>query len=214
MDHVAVLASGGLDSCVLIADLARQAQVTPIHVSMGLVWEKSEVDALERYLKAVAQPGIRPLVTLRQPVDTLYGSHWSVTGKNVPALGTPDEDVYLPGRNILLLSVVGIWCSLNRVSTMAIGSLSCNPFADGTPEFFEAFSLVLGMGLNCPLELIAPYRGREKVDLIREFRNLPLELTLTCLTPIKGRHCGQCSKCGERIQAFRDAGVPDSTHYG
>lgn len=213
MERIAVLASGGLDSCVLIADLARSAEVTPIHVSMGLVWETAEVAALERFLAAISRPSIQPLVRLSMPVQSLYGSHWSVTGRGVPPLGTPDEDVYLPGRNVLLFSLVGIWCSLHNTSTMAIGSLSCNPFPDGTPEFFQTFPAAVGQGLNHPLKVIAPYRGREKIDLIRNFADLPLELSLTCLTPVNGGHCGRCSKCGERQQAFVDAGVKDPTVY-
>ncbi|MFO1004737.1 MAG: 7-cyano-7-deazaguanine synthase [Planctomycetaceae bacterium] len=213
MERIAVLASGGLDSCVLIADLARSAEVTPIHVSMGLVWEAAEVAALERFLAAVACPSIQPLVKLTMPVQSLYGSHWSVTGQGVPPLGTPDEDVYLPGRNVLLFSLVGIWCSLHNTSTMAIGSLSCNPFPDGTPEFFQNFPEAVGQGLNHPLKVIAPYRGKEKIELIRNFADLPLELSLTCLTPVNGGHCGQCSKCGERRQAFVDADVKDPTVY-
>jgi 7-cyano-7-deazaguanine synthase len=213
MDRIAVLASGGLDSCVLVADLARTAKVIPVHVSMGLVWELAEIAALERFLGAITQPNILPLVKLSMPIGTLYGQHWSVTGRNVPALGTPDEDVYLPGRNVLLFSVVGIWCSLNGVSTMAIGSLSCNPFPDGTPEFFDTFPGAVGRGLNHPLRAIAPYRGLEKIEVIRRFHELPLGLTLTCMTPVNGMHCGRCGKCGERIQAFREAKIDDPTEY-
>ncbi len=213
MDRIAVLASGGLDSCVLVADLARTAEVIPVHVSMGLVWEPDELAALERFLAAVAQPNIRSLVQLAQPVESLYGPHWSITGRDVPASGTPDLEVYLPGRNILLFSVVGIWCSLNGVSTMAIGSLSCNPFPDGTPEFFRTFPEAVGQGLNHPLRVLAPYRGLEKAELIRRFAGLPLELTLTCMTPVSGGHCGRCSKCGERQLAFREAGIVDPVIY-
>ncbi len=214
MDRIAVLASGGLDSCVLVADLARNAEVIPVHVSLGLVWEPDELAALERFLAAVAQPNIRPLVQLSMPVEALYGPHWSITGRHVPPAGSPDRDVYLPGRNILLFSVVGIWCSLNHVSTMAIGSLSCNPFPDGTPEFFRAFPDAVGQGLNHPMRVLAPYRNLEKVELIRRYAGLPLELTLTCMTPVNGGHCGQCHKCGERQQAFREAGIADPVIYG
>ncbi len=213
MDRIAVLTSGGLDSCALVAELARTAEVTPVHVSMGLLWEPDEVAALQRFLAAIALPHIRPLVQLSLPIGSLYGPHWSLTGCDVPPAGTPDEEVYLPGRNILLFSVVGIWCSLNRISTMAIGSLSCNPFPDGTPEFFSEFPAALGSGLNHSLRVVAPYRGLEKAELIRRFAGLPWELTLTCLTPVEGNHCGRCSKCGERKLAFRDAGVADPASY-
>ena len=36
MDRIAVLASGGLDSSVLVADKARDAEVYPIYVQWGL----------------------------------------------------------------------------------------------------------------------------------------------------------------------------------
>jgi 7-cyano-7-deazaguanine synthase len=207
MDRVAVLASGGLDSCVLVADLARTAEVTPVHVSMGLAWEEAEIAALERFLERVAQPNIRPLVRLSMPVQSVYGQHWSITGTGIPAADAPDRDVYLPGRNVLLLSLVGIWCSLQGIHTMAIGSLSLNPFPDGTPEFFEKFSAAVGMGLGHELLVLAPYRGRSKADLIREFRDLPLELTLTCMNPVSGQPCGRCNKCEERRAAFEAAGL-------
>ena len=31
---------------------------------------------------------------------------------------------------------------------------------------------------------------------------VPLELTLSCMNPQGGVHCGQCSKCRERRDAF------------
>jgi 7-cyano-7-deazaguanine synthase len=42
---------------------------------------------------------------------------------------------------------------------------------------------------------------------------VPLELTLSCMNPRNGVHCGQCSKCRERRDAFRDARVADPTSY-
>jgi 7-cyano-7-deazaguanine synthase in queuosine biosynthesis len=33
------------------------------------------------------------------------------------------------------------------------------------------------------------------------------------MNPQDGQHCGVCSKCRERIDAFREAGVADDTIY-
>src|SRR5436853_4639065 len=98
----AVLTSGGLDSAILVADLARSGvAVTPVYVRGGLYWEGPELDHLRRYLAALAptHPTLTPLVVLEQPLTDLYGPHWSLTGQGVPAAGTPDEAVYLPGPN-------------------------------------------------------------------------------------------------------------------
>jgi len=40
-----------------------------------------------------------------------------------------------------------------------------------------------------------------------------MELTLSCMQPSGGKHCGHCSKCRERIEGFRDAGIADPTAY-
>ena len=42
---------------------------------------------------------------------------------------------------------------------------------------------------------------------------VPLELTLSCMQPVDGLHCGRCSKCRERRDAFTEAGVDDPTPY-
>ena len=42
VERIAVLTSGGLDSCVLLADLARENTVYPIYVEFGLAWERAE----------------------------------------------------------------------------------------------------------------------------------------------------------------------------
>lgn len=217
MRRVAVLASGGLDSAVLLADLARDDTVFPIYVAAGLAWEAREQNALVTYLDAIASDNLQPLTILEMPSRGLYGSqHWSVTG-DAPGYEAPDEDVYIPGRNVLLIGVTAVWCALNAVDAIAIGSLDDNPFPDATPAFFNDYGRLLSGALDHPLEVIAPYRQQHKSQIIARFPDLPLQLTLTCMAPA-GRdgttlHCGNCNKCRERQEAFATAGVEDKTHY-
>jgi 7-cyano-7-deazaguanine synthase len=44
-------------------------------------------------------------------------------------------------------------------------------------------------------------------------RDLPLELTFSCIRPVRDQHCGDCNKCAERQLAFRNAGLADRTPY-
>ncbi len=213
MEKISVLASGGLDSSVLIAKLAVGAEVHPIYVRCGFAWEEVEIQFLQSFLDALLNPNVRSITILSAPTDVLYGDHWSVTGARVPAADEPDEHTYLPGRNILLISLAAIWGSTHGVSRIAIGSLGGNPFPDATPEFFESFARALSMGLGHNVLIEAPLRGFHKDDLIRTFKDFPLELTLTCMAPQGSKHCGQCNKCFERQQAFQKAGVADRTIY-
>ena len=83
MDRVAVLASGGLDSSVLLADIARHSIVFPIYVQVGLAWEKEERQALASFLDGLNSPNVRPVTALSLPIQPLYHDHWSVTGLGV-----------------------------------------------------------------------------------------------------------------------------------
>jgi 7-cyano-7-deazaguanine synthase len=213
VEKISVLASGGLDSSVLIAKLAADAEVYPIYVRCGFAWEEMELNGLQAFLDALHNRNVKPTTVLSAPTAVLYGDHWSVNGARVPGADEPDENTYLPGRNILLISLAAIWGSTHGVSRIAIGSLGGNPFPDATPDFFETFARVLSIGLGHNVIIDAPLRGFHKEDLIKQFKDLPLELTLTCMAPKGSQHCGQCNKCFERQQAFHKAGVVDRTVY-
>ena len=213
MDAVAVLASGGMDSCVLLADLAEDTNVSPLYIKKGLAWEGAELAALVTFIGALANPNIGPVTTLKLPVKDIYGKHWSVSGEGAPEYDAPDSAVYLPGRNVLLIGLSAVWCSTHKVHRIAIGSLGGNPFPDATPTFFESFTASLSQGLSHRITLEAPYRGMTKAELIKTHSHLPLELSLTCIAPTNGGHCGDCNKCRERQEAFAEASVQDHTSY-
>src|SRR6185503_20479709 len=212
----AVLLSAGLDSAVLAAVEARAGLVQPLYVSTGLAWEPGELAALDRLLSSAPfAANVAPVARLTFPVEDLYpATHWALRG-TPPAFDTPDEDVYLTGRNIVLLSKAGIYCAQHRLPRIAIGPLAGNPFPDATPEFFAAMSRTLSLGLAHEIAIDAPFVTMHKSDVIRLGAELkvPFELTLSCMNPRQGLHCGQCSKCRERRDAFHEAGIADPTAY-
>lgn len=215
MRPTAVLLSAGLDSAVLAAAEARHAHVHPVYVNAGLAWEAEEHAMVERLLGAPAFRDVEPLATLDFPVRDLYpAGHWALTGQP-PSFDTPDEDVYLTGRNVILVTKAAIYCVQHGIHRMALGPLAGNPFPDATPEFFAAMATALSLGLARPLAVETPFATLHKSDVIRLGIELgvPLELTLSCMNPSMGQHCGECSKCRERRDAFNEAGVADPTPY-
>lgn len=215
-DRVAVLCSGGLDSVVLAAHLSRTSDVHPLYVSAGLAWEDAERRALDRLAGVPAFAArLRPVVALDLPMRDVYGTHhWAVTGA-APAYDTPDEDVYLAGRNLVLLTKAGVYCASAGLHHIAIGPLAGNPFPDATPEFFAAIGRSLSLGLAHTIDVVAPFRDLDKPDVIRlgAALGVQMEWSLSCMNPQGGVHCGLCSKCRERRDAFADAGVEDRTRY-
>ena len=213
---VAVLFSGGLDSAVLTAMAAADARVQPIYISVGLAWEREELLMAGRLFASGAYtPAVLPIVSLRFDMRDVYSdTHWAVRGE-APAFDTPDEDVYLEGRNVVLLSKAAVFMARAQIARVMIGPLAGNPFPDATLEFFEQMGRALSSGLATPIHIEAPLAGLHKSDVIRTGVRLsvPLQLTLSCMQPAGGRHCGRCSKCRERRDAFREAGVDDPTEY-
>jgi 7-cyano-7-deazaguanine synthase len=213
---VCVLTSGGLDSGVLIAELAKEfSQVHPVYVRCGLFWEQAERYWLRRFLKQLhtRHRHIHPLKILSMDLREIYGDHWSLTGKNVPPYHSDDFAVYLPGRNIILLAKTAVYCVLGGIATIATAPLSANPFPDGTAQFYRHMQDVLSEGMAAPLVVLTPFRQMSKEEVIRIGRDLPLELTFSCICPKDRLHCGECGKCAERIKAFHAVGIEDRTIY-
>jgi 7-cyano-7-deazaguanine synthase len=214
--YTAVLFSAGLDSAVLLAGALAEGRARPIYVSVGFAWEAEERDAAARLLAGPPFAGrADPFVALTFDMrDVFPPSHWAVRGEP-PAFDTPDEDVYLHGRNVILASKAAVYMTRVKIERLLFGTLAGNPFPDATPEFFAAMSRALTLGLGAPIAIEAPLASRHKSDVIRTGIELgvPLELTVSCMQPKGGLHCGQCSKCRERRDAFREAGVADPTGY-
>jgi 7-cyano-7-deazaguanine synthase len=229
---IAVLVSGGLDSAVLLRFSfigstphafvderkrpTREADVYPLYLRCGLTWEDVELRYLERLLAAIACPTLKPLHILEMPTRDLYDlGHWSVSGQGVPGADTPDEAVFLPGRNVLLLSKAMLWCHLHGVSTLGLAPLGSNPFPDATPEFFHDYAKVVNQSVGGSVRLWLPFAHEHKVHVMQlgQGLDMPWHLTFSCIRPRGDLHCGACNKCAERQNAFRDAGIPDPTRY-
>src|SRR5206468_1250468 len=203
-------------------------EVQPVYVVAGLAWEPAEQKIVSQFL-ATSLKGVRPLVSLTVDMRDVYpAAHWAVEGRP-PAYHTPDEDVYLPGRNVILLAKAAVYCATAHRDRLVLGTLAHNPFRDATADFRLAMARALSIGLGHSLEIDAPYADRVKADVIRRDAELgvPFELSLSCMSPrgltqgsdpgvrplFTPQHCGTCSKCRERHDAFVAAVIPEPTAY-
>jgi 7-cyano-7-deazaguanine synthase len=220
-----VLLSGGLDSAVLTAHEAQTATVQPVYVGVGLAWEPGERAMVERLLTSPIFAGkLLPMACMEFTMRDVYPpAHWAIRGVP-PAYDTPDADAYLPGRNLVLLTKAAMVAARSNANRLALGTLAGNPFPDARPEFFAAMATALSLGLGHSIEIATPFLTWTKARVIRRGVELgvPFELTLSCMKPQAGAegaagalpmHCGLCSKCRERRDAFAEAGVDDPSRY-
>ena len=213
--RIGVLASGGVESCVLVGRLARVGhRVVPIYIISGLRWEPAERYWLRRFLRRLPKTArVQPLVELALPVGDLYGRHWSVGSGRVPGASSNDAAVYLPGRNLLLTVKAALYCAQQRIPTLAIGVLHSNPFSDSSARFFRQVSDAVATAVGRRVRILRPLAHYSKVEVIQRSSVLPLHLSFSCINPRGHRHCGCCNKCAERRRAFRAAGVADRTEH-
>jgi 7-cyano-7-deazaguanine synthase len=212
--RVGLLLSGGLDSAILLYQMLDEGwQVQPFYVRAGSVWQSDELRAVKALLAAMTRPQLAALVELDMPVADLYAEHWSMTGRSVPDDHTPDEAVFLPGRNPLLLLKPALWCVMHGISALALATLAANPFDDATPEFFARFEAMLIQATGRPFRVLRPFETLSKRCVMKLGLGMPLELTFSCLAPVNGLHCGRCNKCAERAAAFSHWHATDPTRY-
>src|SRR4051794_26032176 len=105
-------------------ELRDRGAARPIHVRAGLAWEDGEARAIQRLL--AAPPFVdraSPLTTLSVDMRDVYPpTHWAIRGEP-PAYDTPDEDVYLEGRNIVLISKAAVLCARLGLERLVLGPL-------------------------------------------------------------------------------------------
>src|SRR5258708_25240193 len=126
---ICVLVSGGLDSDALLSEMAlRHSRVYPVYIRQGLVWEPVELYWLRLFLKRLvsvrpdARKVLRPLQVLSLPMSDLYGFHWSTGRGSIPGGRSADKAVYLPGRNLVLTVKAAVFCAMQKISRLALGS--------------------------------------------------------------------------------------------
>lgn len=212
--RVVVLASGGLNSCVLLSCVAEVAgEVHPLFVRNGHPWEDAEVAALRQFVAALGRPQIRSVAERALPLRDLLEVHWGARGYQ-PGFSDGYRANFIPGRNLALLSVASLFAFVQGADALALGLLEGNPYPDASPRFFSAFETLFVEGLGRPLAILTPFAQLPKEEVVRIGEALPLELSLSCVNPVDGQHCGNdCNKCAERQKAFALAGIADPTSY-
>lgn len=210
---IGVLYSGGVDSTALLCHyLNKKYTVCPVYVKSKLPWEKTELYWAKKFLTAVRSPKLKPLITVSLSLEGAYEKNWSRTGQT-PGAESDDREVFLPARNLLLITKSLLALTSRNVWTLALGTLKGNPFSDATPRYFSDVERVLGRSFQHPVKILAPFRGKSKSQVLRNNRSCPLHLSFSCINPQGHFHCGTCNKCAERQRAFQTAGLIDKTTY-
>ena len=174
---------------VLLADEAARGEVQPIYVSIGLAWEAAERAMVVAVAGArAARRPRRPLVSLGVDMRDVYAAtHWAMQGQP-PAYHTPDEDVYLPGRNIVLLGKAACTAP-RRHRSPPHRHARAQPVSRrdaGIPRRHGRRAVARPRRTGLPID--APYAGIEqgRRHPRGDALGVRFELTLSCMNPGSG----------------------------
>ena len=125
---------------------------------------------------------------------------------------------YVPGRNLLFLSMAGSLLDAVDADTIIAGpnAVDFSGYPDCTPDFYQAAAQALNRGtkkgVSEGVEVLAPLMYLSKTDIVRLAAelNVPFELTWSCYAGGE-KPCGVCDSCKLRAKGFAEAGVYDTS---
>lgn len=214
MKKAVVVFSGGQDSTTcLVQALKEFDEVHAITFDYGQR-HKLEIEVAQQLAKQLG-------VTAHKVMDVSLLNELaisSLTRDDIPvshelqANGLPNS--FVPGRNILFLTLAGIYAYQIGATTVITGvcETDFSGYPDCRDEFVQAMNQALAKGMDLPLMIRTPLMWLNKAEtwaLANRLGALDLvrHQTLTCYNGLIGDGCGECPACGLRqagLKAYLD----------
>lgn len=210
-----LLCGGGLDSLVTaFCDIPQP--LTLLHVDYGCRAEAKEWLATQSIASAL---GAR---TSLIHMPNVGRSSLDPSGRSVeknPQAGVASE--WVPARNTLLMAIAVSYCEANGIGNIATGINmdAASAYPDNEAEWLNKWQQLIPYAISTTsggIRLHAPLAGLSKVGIVNlgEVLQIPWRGVMSWSCYEGGeKHCGQCSSCRYRREAFRKADVKDPTSY-
>ncbi len=211
-----VLLSGGLDSTTVLSHaLSKGYEVTCLSFNYG---QRHSIE-LESSRRIAEKMGVERKVfslDLRQFGGSSLTSDIDVEEGKFGREEVPNT--YVPGRNIIFLSIAGAIADIKKCEAIMIGvnAVDYSGYPDCRPEFISSMekSLRIGLAFSSRLKIEAPLQTMSKAEIIKYGIKLgtPYELTHSCYLGNE-EACGKCDSCLLRLKGFMEAGYEDPVKY-
>ena len=199
--RVIVLLSGGVDSCVVLAQaLSMGRACTAISFDYGQRHriELNSAEAIARHYRV-------PRLLLRiDPNLFAQNSSSALVQHHIPITTVPST--YVPCRNLLFLAHAASFAESLKASELWVGAHSDDvpAYPDCSQSFFRAFEAAAAAGSHLDgITVVSPLVHLTKKAVVALGKELkaPLELTWSCYDPQNGRPCAVCPACLLRAAA-------------
>ncbi|MFH1821518.1 MAG: 7-cyano-7-deazaguanine synthase QueC [Methanobacteriota archaeon] len=209
------LVSGGVDSATSAAIAKSEGyELYCLSFNYGQLAQR-ELESAKKIAKALGakEHHIVGITFLRD----LYGKGvTSLMDKKIPMPGKFEPSVIVPFRNGIMLAIAAGYADSVKADAIFYGPQGDDApfFPDCRKEFVSAMSKAIAIGTDSKLSVKNPLAKKSKADVIKLAVKLgvPVEQTWSCY--LNGKvQCGRCESCNNRKNAFKAAGIKDSTKY-
>ncbi|HFG2118923.1 TPA: 7-cyano-7-deazaguanine synthase QueC [Vibrio cholerae] len=214
MKKAVVVFSGGQDSTTcLVQALKEFDEVHAITFDYGQR-HKLEIEVAQQLAKQLG-------VTAHKVMDVSLLNELAISSLTRDDIPVSHElqanrlpNSFVPGRNILFLTLAGIYAYQIGATTVITGvcETDFSGYPDCRDEFVQAMNQALAKGMDLPLMIRTPLMWLNKAEtwaLADQLGALDLvrHQTLTCYNGLIGDGCGECPACGLRqagLKAYLD----------
>ncbi|MBY0217832.1 7-cyano-7-deazaguanine synthase [Paenibacillus illinoisensis] len=195
------MASGGMDSTVLAYWLKKQdKRVLPLFIDYGQHFREEEYNTLIEVIPDSFKEFIR-IIRIGDIYQT--SSSRMINEPNLWEDNITADDLYLPYRNLLFLSVAASVAQSEGINEVYSGFINSNHAKeiDCSKDFFDKLGSVLEEYGTVKISM--PFRDYSKTEVAELGVKLgvPVALTYSCQASSKF-HCGVCPNCVDRLTAL------------
>lgn len=217
-----MMLSGGLDSCVVLAQAVANARdYREIH-TISFNYGQRHVLELEKAKGLAEYYGVRHTII---SVPLFSADSVLMTDAEMPKMTYEEIEesegvspTYVPFRNGTFLSLAAGYALDKGLDTILAGVHAEDArgwaYPDCTPEFIGAMANAVYVGTYHKVRLLAPLQYMMKKQIVGQgiLLGAPFQLTLSCY---EGRDpaCGVCPTCIGRLEAFKQCGANDPIDY-
>lgn len=221
---VVVLLSGGMDSVAALYQAKQDHEVVAaLSFDYGSKHNHKEIPFAEYHCKELDVPHTTIALDF---IGKLFKSDLLKSGGDIPEGHYEEANMkatVVPFRNGVMLSIAAGFANSHGAEGLVIAAHGGDHavYPDCREEFMKAIGDAIRLGTdpmdaedNPAVQLLRPFIAMRKEDIAARGHELGVNFAQTWSCYKGGDiHCGKCSTCVERREAFQLAGIPDPTDY-
>lgn len=189
LDNVVVLASGGIDSSLLLAEAYRARRLA---AAVFVHYRHAAGDLERETVRRLCSQYAAPLHVFDVPL---------ALGRMADPIGAPGARI-VPARNLVLIAI-----GLNVAASIGAGEVwiganrdDWGDYPDCRPAWVDAVGNAARGAYNLPVR--APLSHMTGEQIVHRLRALGFDIgaTVSCYTPHRGGACLRCSGCRRRSE--------------